>query len=108
QASRRGKIISAAMISLLQHPDQSMRHPPRTDHDSRSPNVQTPNVQARVQVHPARNWFRKHMKSSTFRTGSMVQPSQLARESPALNPFRKHAKSSALSTGGVVEPSQLA
>ena len=57
--------------------------------------------------HPAANLFRKHEKSSTFKAGAVVLPSQLAKGSPAAKRFRKHPKSRTLRIGEVVEPSQL-
>jgi len=42
--------------------------------------------------HPAANFCRKQVKSSTFSTGTVVLPSQFAYESAAANFCRKHVK----------------
>mgnify|MGYP006898505180 CR=1 FL=1 len=60
------------------------------------------------QGQPAEKALRKHEKSRTFRTGAVVEPSQLARGSPEAKRLRKQEKSSTLSVGEVVEQSQLA
>ena len=48
------------------------------------------------------------MKSLTFRTGTLVERSQLAYEVPIAYWFRKHVKSFTFRIGIVVEASQLA
>jgi hypothetical protein len=47
------------------------------------------------------------MKSLTFKTGAVVEPSQLAYVSPAANLDWKQMKSLTFSTGATVELSQL-
>src|SRR5258708_5414532 len=63
---------------------------------------------ARHHGHPEANLFRKQLKSSTFRMGGAVDPSQLAHGSPAAKRLRKQPKSLTLRIGGVWPPSQLA
>ena len=50
------------------------------------------------------NLLRKHMKSSTLRTGGVVLWSQWAYGAPKANAFRKQLKSSTFRTGGEHPP----